>query len=199
MHVEMLIVGAHNGSKRKGDILASKERGAVILIEPIPYLFAQLEKEFTGVPNIHLVQACISTTSGPQEFYAPKPEANNIAAYGDQLGSLRSDHAAEHHQDFSSHVEKIQVPGITFGELIDRFRIASIRFLLTDTEGYDCILLQTFPFLKLRPKRILFEFKHADGTFIVGRNLALLLLKLDALEYFVRVIDSENLLAVSKT
>ena len=194
----MLVIGAHNGSKLKDNILASKERGPVLLIEPVPYLFSQLRAEFGDVPNVFLLPACISTRSGPQEFFAPRQEANQVAPWGDQLGSLRSDHAARHHDAFKSHVETIEVQGITFGDLIDRFQIKSINVLFTDTEGYDCILLQTFPFLKLRPKKILFEFKHADGTFIVGPNLAHLLLKFDALDYFVRVIDSENMLAISK-
>lgn len=198
MYVELLVVGAHNGAKLRNDILACKDKGPVILIEPIPYLFAQLESTFKGVPNVFPLQACISPTSGPQEFFAPKPEANTVAGWGDQLGSLRADHAVQHSPDFKEHVEKIEVLGISFQDLTDRFSITRLNYLFTDTEGYDCILLQTFPFLKLRPKVITFEFKHADGTFTVGKNLALLLLRLEAFEYTVKVVDSENLRAFSR-
>lgn len=198
MNVELLVVGAHNGTKINHIIQVAKDRGAVVLVEPIPFLAKQLRDNLRGVPNLYFVRGCVAPVSGPTTFFAPKPEANSVAAYGDQLGPLNQDHAAGHNPDFKQYVDPIEVQGITFTDLIDEMKITSIRHLLTDTEGYDCILLQTFPFSRIRPQTITFEFKHADGVNKVGKNLALLLLKLDALDYNVHVIDAENLHAVSR-
>jgi FkbM family methyltransferase len=198
MHVELLVVGAHNGIKLEREILKRKDRGAIVLVEPVPFLFAQLQARFADVPNIFLAQACVAPRSGPTVFFAPRPEAGALVPGCDQLGSLRSNHALRHDPGLKDHIERIEVEGVTVAELVDRFQITSLQHLLTDTEGYDCVLLQEFPFLKLRPKTITFEFKHADGAFTVGRTLALLLLKLDALGYVVRAVDSENFHAISR-
>lgn len=55
-----------------------------------------------------------------------------------------------------------QVDCITFSDLVDRFDIGHIEFLKTDTEGYDCILLQSVldyyeDKKELSPKKIRFE------------------------------------------
>lgn len=198
MDVELMVVGAHDGTKLRNAILAAKDRGAVVLVEPVPHLFAALERSFGDVPNVFLQRVCIAPVSGPVAFHALRPADGAGADWGTQLGSLRPNHAARHDPQLADRVERIRVDGVTFTDLIGRLGIVSIRHLLTDTEGYDCVLLQDFPFLRVRPKVITFEFKHADGTFTVGRNLALLLLTLEALQYEVKVLDAENFRAVSR-
>jgi hypothetical protein len=64
-----------------------------------------------------------------------------------------------------------------------------------DTEGMDAELLPTFPFSKILPNRIIFEFKHADGFFRVGPKLASLLNVLDLWGYRVSPMDAENMAA----
>jgi hypothetical protein len=95
----------------------------------------------------------------------------------------------------SAHIETIRSRSESFETLIGSASISSIDILITDTEGMDAKLLPTFPFAKVRPRYIIFEFKHADGTHRVGRKLAALLVLLDSLDYAVRVLDVENLIA----
>lgn len=44
----------------------------------------------------------------------------------------------------------------------------------------------------------MFEFKHADGTFNIGRNLGHLLIMLDDLGYNMTIVDVENCLATRR-
>ena len=95
----------------------------------------------------------------------------------------------------AQHVESILADSKTFVSLVRDYEITSIATLFTDMEGFDCELLPTFPFQKVVPKRIVFEFKHSDGTFRVGRKLGDLLIALDVLGYDIRVEDVENMVA----
>ena len=48
------------------------------------------------------------------------------------------------------------------------------------------------------PDRIIFEYKHADGTFNIGRKFGMVLCLLDMLGYNIRIVDDENCVAVRR-
>jgi len=198
MHTALLLIGAHNGHKQRDLILRSAGQGATILVEPVPYLFAELQAQYAGQPNITCLNACITPQPGKVAFYAPTPQAIQAFPWGDQLGSLHPQHAVQHEQNLAPHIEQIEAEGITFDNLVDRFAITSLEMLFTDTEGYDATLLPLFPFDRVRPRQIIFEHKHADGTFNIGRKLGTLLILLDTLGYNVHMLDPENCLATTR-
>lgn len=196
MRVELLVVGAHTGRKLEKAVRAAAARGAVILVEPVPWLFAELQETFAGTPNVTFLNCCIAEDTGRARFHAPLPGARGVLPWGDQLGSLRAGHAADHHPDMAAHVTELDVDAVSFADLLSRLGIVGIDTLFTDTEGYDAVLLAGFPFDRLRPRRIVFEHKHADGTMHLGRHFAALILLLDAQGYRTRVLDVENCIAV---
>src|SRR5205085_3820916 len=91
---------------------------------------------------------------------------------------------------------RIKVLGLTFDTLMTAEQISSVDVLITDTEGMDTEVLPTFPFSRILPKRIIFEFTHSDGTRRVGRKLANLLINLNELDYRAYWHDPENMIAV---
>jgi FkbM family methyltransferase len=198
VRVELLMVGAHNGSKQRRTILDHAKRGPVILVEPVPHLFSRLADAFGNIHNIQLEQKCVAEKAGRSPFFAPSPNANNVAAWGDQLGSMNRDHAARHGAALAAHVSEIEVDCITFQDLVSKYRIDGLGTLFTDTEGFDTIILPTFPFDRVMPDQIIFEYKHADGTFNIGRNFGMLLCLLDVLGYNIRIVDDENCVAVRR-
>jgi hypothetical protein len=141
-------------------------------LEPVPHLFAELSLEYANVSNVYLEQKCVAEKSGKVSFFAPSPDANSVAKWGDQLGSMNPDHALLHDPEFSKHITHIEADSITFEDLIIDYKIASINTLLTDTEGFDATLIPTFPFHLMFPNTIIFEFKHSDGVFNIGKSLA---------------------------
>jgi len=186
------MVGAHNGQKQRGLILEAATLGAVILIEPVPHLFAVLTKTYADNPNIACLNRCVAPEPGYVSFYAPTEEAIKILPWGDQLGSMNAKHAVLLEAALATHIVEIRLDAITFPELVQQFDITSLGMLFTDTEGYDAKLLPHFPFDKVRPDHIIFEHKHADGVLNIGGNLGRLLIMLDQFGYNMRIIDVEN-------
>ena len=196
MQYSLILIGAHNGSKTKSIVEWGASVGQVLLIEPVPWLFASLVEMYAGNPAITLLSAAISETDRDEiTFFAPKPNANSVEPYGDQLGSLERSHAIDHNPQFSDAVEEITTRAISLSSLFAQYEIEYIDTLITDTEGYDARILAAFPFRHFRPRQIMFEFKHSDGTFHIGQRLAHLLVILEAHGYRTRVIDAENCIA----
>ena len=198
MHVALLMVGAHNGQKQRDTILQAAGHGTVILIEPVPYLFATLLQTYAAVPNIICLNRCVAPEAGKVSFFAPTEAAIQAYPWGDQLGSMSSDHAVRHDTALAAHIVEMQIESVTFPGLVAQYGITTLDVLFTDTEGYDARLLPLFPFDRLRPNQIMFEYKHADGTFNIGRNLGRLLIMLDELGYDMTVVDVENCLATRR-
>lgn len=157
MRVELLFVGAHNGGKQHNAVLQAASKGAVILIEPVPYLFAELSDKFRSVPNVTCLNSCVASRSGTVKFYAVAQEGRPVLPWADQLGSMDGRHAIVHSGDLTAHVTQLEVEAISFADLIEQFQIDAIGTLVTDTEGYDAKLLPHFPFGVVRPERIIFE------------------------------------------
>ena len=199
MHLALLLVGAHDGSKQHETILEAAAHGPVMLIEPVPHLFARLFRSYGAMRNILCIDCCIAEQSGPVTFHAPRPNASDVLPGADQLGSLRPAHAIEHHTATADLFETITVNAMSFTDLLHRYGITGIDVLITDTEGWDARILPTFPFATTRPNQIVFEYVHADGTFNIGASLGRLLILLDERGYDMRVLDLENCMATRRT
>lgn len=200
MRYVLVLVGAHNGVKSRSNVERAAALGQVLLVEPVPWLFEALSEMHGANPSVTLVQAAITETEQDEvSFYAPTREANRVTPYGDQLGSLDRGHATAHDPAFAEVVEEITARALTFRSLIAAYDIDYIDTLMTDAEGYDARILATFPFDRFRPRQILFEFKHSDGTYHMGRRLADLLVLLEAQGYRNRVMNNENCLATLTT
>ena len=198
MHFSLILIGAHDGSKTEALVSQATAAGKVLLVEPVPFLFERLSKKYHGHTNVMIQSVCISTVDGPIDFISPLESANTVVSYGDQLGSVVEKHASNHNPQLSEHIKTITVQSKTFQTLVSENSITSIDMLMTDTEGLDLDILPTFPFHQIMPARIVFEFKHSDGTNRIGLKLANYLIQLDKLGYEVTVLDIENLFAFRK-
>lgn len=196
MHFSLVVVGAHDGSRMDELVGRAALAGEVLLIEPVPFLFERLKAHYAGRPNVRFRNNAIAARDGEVEFYAPRETANSVVFFGDQLGSLKSHHAQAHHVDLSPHVDAIVAQALRYETLVEMEGISSLDLLLSDTEGMDADLIPTFPFVRVTPKRIIFEFKHTDGTNRVGRRLAGLLIFLEDRGYQINYLDGENFIAI---
>ena len=70
-----------------------------------------------------------------------------------------------------------------------------ISFIKIDVEGAECRILNSIDFEKNEIKKIIFEFKHFDGTFKEGPKLKSIKEKLISFNYKLKEIDKENILA----
>ena len=79
--------------------------------------------------------------------------------------------------------------------MVNKYSIASIEMLQVDVEGAEFEILNSIDFEKILIKKIIFEFKHFDGTFKEGPKLKSIKEMLIKFNYQLKEIDKENILA----
>ena len=92
-------------------------------------------------------------------------------------------------------IEEINIQYLTFSDLMDKYSVSSIDLLQIDVEGAEFEILSSINFEKIKIKKIIFEFKHFDGTFKEGPKLKSIKEKLIKFNYQLKEIDKENILA----
>ena len=91
------------------------------MIEPTPYLFNILKKEYDSFKNVYLINECITPTEkNSVDFFITSEKANSINEYGDQLGSLNSQHAKNHNKNLEKFTKKISIPSLTVNKLLGK-------------------------------------------------------------------------------
>jgi FkbM family methyltransferase len=154
-------IGACNGSD--GDPAYRFTRTGKMrawLIEPVPTNFAQLTRNYQGVPNITLVQGAIAETDGELVMYRVRPEgrwANDPAAI--QWASISKSHITGHGVR-EEEIEEIRVPAWTLASLVSSQKIGPIDLLQIDVEGFDARVVEMAMALPTPPRSINFEHLH---------------------------------------
>ena len=197
MRFGLVIIGAHNGSGLEQLILKQKDK--VLLIEPVYYNYNQLVTKFSGLKNIILEKIGISDKTDSMKFYYVKEDS--IKKLGKEwasgIGSFKRKHLLNHFgkrfliKENDIHEEEIQI--FTFGDLISKYSINEVDYLLIDTEGFDYNIIKSINFKKIRIKKIKFEYKHLDDTFKFEEKLQELKNYFKNLNYIQTDIDKENI------
>jgi|TARA_Y100000310_G_C20606114_1_gene775549 FkbM family methyltransferase len=178
MDLKVLQIGSHIGKTENDPVFKSiKYNDNAIFVEPVPWLFEQLVKnyneEYLNNSFIFLNKA-VSSKNGKINLYVPS-EKNDFSKYpvwASQLTSVYKNHIVNHtliNSDIKNLiVEKIKVETITLNEIILQFNIQNIELLHIDAEGHDYDILINLDLQLIRPKKIMFEHKHMDGTNQIG-------------------------------
>ena len=174
MHVDYFQIGAHVGPSTQ-DILFKMDikHKTLVLIEPVPYLFNKLKENYTQKCNnntIFFKDIAVSNKDGVIQLYVPSPN-NNWSLnppWASQLASVNEDHIRKHLPNLI--VDMVQIPCYRLNTLINDMSIRTIDTLMIDTEGHDYDILMDFDLNILKPRTIIFENKHMDGTFRRGEK-----------------------------
>lgn len=186
MKFDIIQIGSHIGNT-PNDYLFNKikKSNKIIFIEPVIEYFNILQENYNiKFPNnnfIFLNVAC-SNTNDDIKIYVPEI-TSDLPFWVDQLSSVLPNHVENH--NLSVNVNKKIVKCITLNKLINDYKIDEIDLLCVDTEGHDFEILFFYNF-KIKPKKIIFEHKHIEGTnksFGVKYNL--LINKLTELGYII--------------
>lgn len=203
-HFGLVQIGAHNGSKIKDRITqVCKDKKNVLLIEPVPYLFGQLEKSFSDCENVFLDNCAISDSNESKDlFYVETENLHNKPPWTSELSSFSKSHILNHNfyaesrkewdEVQESEIKSISLECKTFSDLCFKYDISSIDLLQVDTGGHDFDILKTLDPKGVLPKKIVFERKHMSGTFKEGARYKDLILFLNTLGYSVSILDKEN-------
>lgn len=123
-----------------------------VIVEPVKKYLNNIEQK----PNVHYLNYAVDVKSGTNTIrMAPEELVNQDYDYAG-MSSLCSTNPLLS--------EEMVINTITFDKIIDLCDITQIDYLKIDTEGYDWVLLQVFPFHRVRPKFIQIESEH------LGRN-----------------------------
>ena len=199
----LVVIGAHSGIWL-APLFEEYKNQNILLVEPVPYNIELLKDNTSKFDNITIETSAISNVVETQKFYFVKPESvKNLGKHwASGIGSFNKQHILDHrNKRFSvteSDIEEIDIQYLTFLDLIKKYSILSIDTLQIDVEGAEYQILNSIDFAKTPIQKIIFEFKHIDGTFKEGPKLKSIKEKLINYGYFLTEIDNENILAEKK-
>ena len=196
----LVIIGAHSGGWLT-QLFEKYQNQNILLVEPVPYNIALLKENTAKYKNINIETSAVSEKDQIKKFYYVKPDAVKKLGkhWASGIGSFDKQHILNHkYKRFmvsDSDIEQIDIQYLSFSNLIEKYSISSIDLLQIDVEGAEFEILNSINFEKIEIKKIIFEFKHFDGTFKKGPKIKLIKDKLINFKYQLKEIDKENILA----
>jgi FkbM family methyltransferase len=196
----LVVIGAHSGIWLTS-LFEEYQNQNILLVEPVPYNISLLKEITSKYKNINIEIAAVSEKNLIKKFYYVKPDAIKKLGkhWASGIGSFDKQHILNHKNKrfliSDSDIEEVNIQYLTFSDLIKKYSISSIDLLQIDVEGAEFEILSSINFEKIEIKKIIFEFKHFDGTFKEGPKLKLIKDKLINLNYQLKEIDKENILA----
>ena len=196
----LVVIGAHSGIHIK-NLISEYYNHKVLLVEPVPYNYQILEKNYRNNKNIFISRNAIFDEAKKDNFYHVKKDSIKKLGkhWASQIGSFDKNHILNHkNKRFDIKDDDIQITEvefITFQDLVDKYSINSINKLQIDVEGAEYKIMKSIDYNKIKIKNIFFESKHFDGTFTEGKKLKEIKNKLVLNGYNLKQIDKENILA----
>ena len=196
----LVVIGAHSGIWLTPLLEKYKEQ-SILLVEPVPHNIQQLKENISKYKDIKIETSAVSSKNEVQKFYFVKPESVKKLGkhWASGIGSFDKQHILNHkNKRFkveNSDIDEIEIQYLTFTDLVNKYSITSIEMLQIDVEGAEYQILNSIDFTKISIQKIIFEFKHFDGTFKEGPKLKLIKEKLVNSNYLLTVLENENILA----
>jgi len=196
----LVVIGAHSGIWLTSLLEKYKEQ-SILLVEPVPHNIQELKENISKYKDIKIETSAVSSKNEVKKFYFVKPESVKKLGkhWASGIGSFDKQHILNHkNKRFkveNSDIEEIEIQYLTFTDLVNKYSITSIEMLQIDVEGAEYQILNSIDFIKISIQKIIFEFKHFDGTFKEGPKLKLIKEKLVNSNYLLTVLDNENILA----
>ena len=196
----LVVIGAHSGVFLK-KLIAEYTNQKILLVEPVPYNYEALEKEYINYPNILICRNAILDEVKKDNFYYVKKDSISKLEkhWASQIGSFDKNHILNHkNKRFNIQDEDIQITEvefITFNDLVKKYSIKSIDKLQIDVEGAEYKIMNSINYKEIKINNIFFESKHFDGTFTEGKKLNDIKKKLISNGYNLKQVDKENILA----
>jgi FkbM family methyltransferase len=197
----LVVLGAHTGEYLK-DLINYHINSKILLVEPVPYNFELLEKEYKAFEDIIICKKAILNCRKKDNFYYVKKDSITKLGkhWASQIGSFDKNHILNHENKRfkiqEKDIQQIEVEFITFEDLMIEYSINLIDKLQIDVEGAEYEIMKSIDYKKIRINNIIFESKHFDGTFIEGKKLQEVKEILISNGYKLKKLDKENILAI---
>lgn len=136
-----------------------------LLVEPLPDLFAQLQANYAGQPNLKFEQCAVGEYDGEIPLYRVRPDPA-LPDWLQGLASLNREHLTStkfEFDQFEKYVEKVSVPVLTIDSLLRKHGMTDVGLLQIDTEGFDCRIVESAIRSGVRPDLINYEHNHVHA------------------------------------
>ncbi len=162
-NANVLQIGANDGVVNdpiREHILASNWQ--CLLVEPVPYIFARLQKNYRWIDRVKCLNAAVSDTADEMEFYYIKEDAlSSLPHWASQIGSFSSEHIRKHLGELDSNWianRKLQIMSIQ--DLLQDAGVKDFDLIHLDVEGFESRLIKAFLEIGKTPRAVLFESHH---------------------------------------
>lgn len=164
-------IGANDGEQQdhlRPFVLRQQWRG--ILVEPVPYVFARLRRNYAGAAHVALENAAIAAHDGELPFFHLReadPERESLPEWYDAIGSFSREAVLSHRPqipDIDARLVETTVPVLSFDSLVAKHGVERVDLVLIDTEGYDWEVLQAIDLERHRPALVVYEHFHLDDA-----------------------------------
>lgn len=199
-------VGAHDGTQLdplREEILRRSWTG--VLVEPVPYVFARLERNYAGVDRVRFENAAVSDVDGTREFHflRERSDADDVWHWYDALGSFRREVLLSHVKqvpDIAVRVVSAPMPCLTFDTLCAKHGLDHVDLVQIDTEGYDHEVVKLIDLERLGVQLVMYENlhlgaadRHACEALLASHGFELLSDGMDTLALRTTTIDDDGL------
>ncbi len=138
-----------------------------IAVEPLGYVCDDLRRNYAGFDGVIVEHAAVAAT--PRPLYFVPPAASDMA-FVRQIGSLHAPYVEKSiglmricrfegdiPEGLESRVERVDVPCLTFEELMRKHAVQRVDFLNIDAEHSDFEILSMIDFARWRPNVLCLE------------------------------------------
>jgi FkbM family methyltransferase len=163
-------VGANDGEQHdhlRPHILRCDWTG--VMVEPVPYVFERLLRNYDGVAGMTLVNAALADRDGTLPFFhlrdATPAERAALPDWYDGVGSLSRAAVLSHAPQIPDVAERLvarQVEALTFATLCERHGLERVDLIVIDAEGSDWEILRTIDLVRHRPRLVVYEHFHLE-------------------------------------
>jgi FkbM family methyltransferase len=187
--MNIIQIGANNGKDKVFDLI-NQNRFIVdlaVLVEPIPFIIDNLKNQYKDLDNISIENIAISNDPNSQYLTLYYIENSNY-----EVSSFNKEHVIVHKpKDETNEIKSLNVPCMTFNNIMEKYSLINLDYLFIDTEGLDTYIINSIDFKKYNIKNISFESKHTDGPFITGENANQIINYLTQLGYTLKYDENK--------
>jgi FkbM family methyltransferase len=166
---DLFIVEIGSNDGKSGDplypLIRRNRSWQVLFVEPVPFLFERLKRNFAGNPRFRFEQVAIADRAGTLPFYHVSENARreepHFPEFFEQLGSFYRANLEKHLPgEYERFIVEAPIEAMPLAAVLERQNVSRIDVLLIDTEGYDWEVLRQLDLSRFSPLVIFIEHKH---------------------------------------
>lgn len=160
-------IGSNDGEQHdhlRPFILSEGWKG--IMVEPVPYVFERLRRNYEHVAGVTLDRVAIADHDGVLSFHHLREAEDGetgLPQWYDGIGSFSRKKVLTHRRhipDIDERLISTEVPCLTFDSLCRKHEVRDVDLLVIDVEGYDAEVLRHIDFAVHRPRLLVYEHFH---------------------------------------